>query len=154
MANPIVTFEMENGDIMKAELYPEIAPNTVRNFVSLVNKGYYDGLIFHRVIRGFMIQGGMSGTEPERVARDTTSKGNFHRMVLRMTLHMIRACFPWRVQCIRIPQVPSSLSCMRNLRIWTELTPHSERSQRAWISSTRSQRRRPITATDRWRRRL
>ena len=58
MANPIVTFEMENGDIMKAELYPEIAPNTVRNFVSLVNKGYYDGLIFHRVISGFMIQGG------------------------------------------------------------------------------------------------
>ena len=49
MANPIVTFEMENEDIMKAELYPEIAPNTVRNFVSLVNKGYYDGLIFHRI---------------------------------------------------------------------------------------------------------
>ena len=58
MANPIVTFEMENGDIMKAELYPEIAPNTVNNFVSLVQKGFYDGLIFHRVIRGFMIQGG------------------------------------------------------------------------------------------------
>ena len=58
MANPIVTFEMENGDIIKAELYPEIAPNTVNNFVSLVNSGYYDGLIFHRVIRGFMIQGG------------------------------------------------------------------------------------------------
>lgn len=58
MSNPIVTFEMENGDIIKAELYPEIAPNTVRNFVSLVSKGFYDGLIFHRVIRGFMIQGG------------------------------------------------------------------------------------------------
>ena len=58
MANPVVTFEMENGDIIKAELYPEIAPNTVRNFVSLVGKGFYDGLIFHRVIRGFMIQGG------------------------------------------------------------------------------------------------
>lgn len=58
MANPIVTFEMENGDVMKAELYPEIAPNTVKNFVSLVSKGFYDGLIFHRVIRGFMIQGG------------------------------------------------------------------------------------------------
>ena len=58
MANPIVTFEMENGDIMKAELYPEIAPNTVNNFISLVQKGYYDGLIFHRVIAGFMIQGG------------------------------------------------------------------------------------------------
>lgn len=58
MANPVVTFEMENGDIIKVELYPEIAPNTVRNFVSLVSKGFYDGLIFHRVIRGFMIQGG------------------------------------------------------------------------------------------------
>ena len=56
--NPIVTIEMENGDIMKAELYPEIAPNTVNNFISLVKQGYYDGVIFHRVIRGFMIQGG------------------------------------------------------------------------------------------------
>ena len=58
MANPVVTFEMENGDIMKAELYPEVAPNTVNNFVSLVKKGFYDGLIFHRCIPGFMIQGG------------------------------------------------------------------------------------------------
>ncbi len=58
MANPIVTITMENGDVMKAELYPEIAPNTVNNFISLVKKGYYDGLIFHRVINGFMIQGG------------------------------------------------------------------------------------------------
>ena len=56
--NPIVTFEMENGDVFKAELYPEIAPNTVNNFISLINKGYYNGLIFHRVINGFMIQGG------------------------------------------------------------------------------------------------
>lgn len=55
---PIVTIEMENGDIMKAELYPEIAPNTVNNFISLINKGYYNGIIFHRVIPGFMIQGG------------------------------------------------------------------------------------------------
>lgn len=58
MANPIITFTMENGDVIKAELYPETAPNTVKNFISLVNKGYYNGLIFHRVIRGFMIQGG------------------------------------------------------------------------------------------------
>ena len=58
MKNPIVTIEMENGDIMKAELYPEIAPNTVKNFVDLINRGFYDGLIFHRVIPGFMIQGG------------------------------------------------------------------------------------------------
>lgn len=56
--NPIVTIEMANGDIMKAELYPEIAPNTVNNFISLVKKGYYDGVIFHRIIPGFMIQGG------------------------------------------------------------------------------------------------
>jgi len=58
MSNPIITFEMENGKIFKAELYPEKAPNTVNNFISLVQKGYYDGLIFHRVIAGFMIQGG------------------------------------------------------------------------------------------------
>lgn len=56
--NPVVTFEMANGDVFKAELYPEIAPNTVNNFISLVQKNFYDGIIFHRVIRGFMIQGG------------------------------------------------------------------------------------------------
>ncbi|EEP28605.1 peptidylprolyl isomerase [Shuttleworthella satelles] len=56
--NPIVTIEMEDGSVMKAELYPQIAPNTVNNFISLIQKGYYDGVIFHRVIPGFMIQGG------------------------------------------------------------------------------------------------
>ena len=56
--NPIVTIEMENGGVIKAELYPEVAPNTVANFVNLVQSGFYDGLIFHRVIPGFMIQGG------------------------------------------------------------------------------------------------
>lgn len=56
--NPIVTITMRNGDVMKAELYPEIAPNTVNNFISLINHNFYDGLIFHRVIRGFMLQGG------------------------------------------------------------------------------------------------
>ena len=58
MANPVVTFTMADGSVMKAELYPEVAPNTVNNFISLVKKGFYDGLIFHRVIKGFMIQGG------------------------------------------------------------------------------------------------
>ena len=58
MANPIVTITMRNGDVMKAELYPEIAPNTVNNFISLINKGFYNGLTFHRVIRDFMLQGG------------------------------------------------------------------------------------------------
>ena len=55
MSNPIVTIEMENGDIIKAELYPEVAPNTVNNFISLVKNKFYDGIIFHRVIKGFMI---------------------------------------------------------------------------------------------------
>jgi peptidyl-prolyl cis-trans isomerase B (cyclophilin B) len=58
MSNPVVTIEMESGGLIKAELYPDIAPNTVNNFISLVKKGHYDGLIFHRVIPGFMIQGG------------------------------------------------------------------------------------------------
>lgn len=56
--NPIVTFEMQDGKTFKAELYPDVAPNTVNNFLSLVKKGFYDGVIFHRVIAGFMIQGG------------------------------------------------------------------------------------------------
>lgn len=58
MSNPIITITMQDGSVMKGELYPEIAPNTVNNFISLVKKGYYNGLIFHRVIPGFMIQGG------------------------------------------------------------------------------------------------
>ena len=76
MKNPIVTIEMENGNKMKVELYPDIAPNTVKNFVSLVKKGFYDGVIFHRVIPGFMIQGG----DPEGTGRggsDETIKGEF-----------------------------------------------------------------------------
>ena len=74
--NPIVTITMENGDVMKAELYPEIAPNTVNNFISLINKGFYNGLIFHRVIKGFMLQGG----DPEGTGMggpDYSIKGEF-----------------------------------------------------------------------------
>ncbi|MDF2502928.1 peptidylprolyl isomerase [Clostridium sp.] len=56
--NPIVTIKISNGDIMKAELYPDLAPNTVKNFISLINRGFYNGLIFHRIIPGFVIQGG------------------------------------------------------------------------------------------------
>ena len=58
MANPVVTITMEDGSIIREELYPDMAPNTVRNFISLIQKGFYDGVIFHRVINGFMIQGG------------------------------------------------------------------------------------------------
>ncbi len=73
---PIVTFTMQNGDVMKAELYPEIAPNTVNNFISLINKGFYNGLTFHRVIKGFMLQGG----DPEGTGMggpDYSIKGEF-----------------------------------------------------------------------------
>ena len=80
MANPIVTFEMENGDVIKAELYPEIAPNTVNNFITLVQDGFYNGLIFHRVIRDFMIQEDAL-TEPVWAVLDTQSKVNSHRTV-------------------------------------------------------------------------
>ena len=76
MSNPIVTFEMENGKTIKAELYPEIAPNTVNNFLSLVNKGYYDGLTFHRVIPGFMIQGGGFTADGQHKETDSI-KGEF-----------------------------------------------------------------------------
>ena len=78
--NPIVTIEMENGDIMKAELYPEIAPNTVNNFISLINKGFYDGLIYHRVINGFMIQEDAL-TEMVWEAQAMGSKVSLHRTV-------------------------------------------------------------------------
>ena len=78
--NPIVTITMENGDVIKAELYPESAPITVNNFISLINRHFYDGLIFHRVINGFMIQAAIR-KEPESAAPATPSKENLHRMV-------------------------------------------------------------------------
>ena len=84
MSNPIVTIEMENGDIMKAELYPEIAPNTVNNFISLVKKGFYDGVIFHRVINGFMIQGGDplgNGTGGESIWGDKFDGGTSENLI-------------------------------------------------------------------------
>ena len=98
--NPIVTFEMDNGEIMKAELYPEIAPNTVNNFISLVKKGYYDGLNFHRIIRNFMIQGGCplgTGTGgPGYEIKGEFNSNNFKNDLLHETgvLSMARAGHP------------------------------------------------------------
>ena len=98
--NPVVTFEMEDGGIMKAELYPELAPNTVNNFISLVSKGFYDGLIFHRVIPGFMIQGGdpngngMGG--PNYSIRGEFKANGFDNPILheRGVLSMARSMMP------------------------------------------------------------
>ena len=100
MSNPIVTIEMEDGGVMKAELYPDVAPNTVNNFISLVRSGFYDGLIFHRVIPGFMIQGGdpkgsgMGG--PGYSIRGEFSQNGFENSLLhtRGVLSMARAMNP------------------------------------------------------------
>ena len=101
MTNPIVTIEMENGGVIKAELYPEIAPNTVANFVNLVQSGFYDGVIFHRVIPGFMIQGGdPTGTGaggPGYAIKGEFARNGFRQNNLRHTrgvLSMARSMMP------------------------------------------------------------
>ena len=121
MANPILTITMENGYVMKAELYPEIAPNTVNNFISLVKKGFYDGRIFHRVIPGFMIQGGCpDGTGmggPGYSIKGEFSQNGF--------TNILRAFCPWQELCIPILPEASSLSCTKLLLIWTVPMPLS-----------------------------
>lgn len=98
--NPVVTIEMENGGVIRAELYPEIAPNTVRNFISLIQKGFYDGLIFHRVISGFMIQGGCphgtgTGGPGYRIKGEFTNNGFKNKLShTRGVLSMARASMP------------------------------------------------------------
>ena len=116
--NPVVTIKMQDGGIMTAELYPEVAPNTVNNFISLVKKGFYNGLIFHRVISGFMIQGG----DPEGTGMggpDYTIKGEFAANGFKNELKHDRESFPWRGRSIRIPPAASSSSCMRTAISWT-----------------------------------
>ena len=147
MANPIVTFEMENGDIMKAELYPEIAPNTVNNFISLVQNGFYDGLIFHRVIRGFMIQGGCpDGTGmggPGYTIKGEFSQNGFANDLKHTegVLSMARAMHPdsagsqFFITCYVSAcafSLAGMLACTRIPRIWTELTLHLVRLQKEW----------------------
>ena len=100
--NPIVTITMENGDVMKAELYPEIAPNTVNNFISLINKGFYDGVVFHRIIPGFMIQGG----DPEGTGMGGPGysiKGEFSHNGFKNDLYTLRVFFLWHVQWFLTP---------------------------------------------------
>ena len=100
MSNPIVTIEMEDGGVMKAELYPDVAPNTVNNFVTLVQSGFYDGVIFHRVIPGFMIQGGdpegMGSGGPGYCIKGEFSQNGFQNDLLhqRGVLSMARTMEP------------------------------------------------------------
>ena len=114
MSNPIVTITMENGDVMKAELYPEIAPNTVNNFISLVKKGFYDGLIFHRQAQA-------------PADRTIASRVSFPRTDLRTTSLTPQAFSPWHVPCSRTAQEASSSSCTKPLRTWTAHTLLSEK---------------------------
>ena len=123
--NPIVTITMANGDVMKAELYPEIAPNTVNNFISLVKKGFYDGLIFHRVISGFMIQGGCpDGTGMG--GPGYSIKGEFAQKGINNSLK--------HESVVLSMAKASSSSCTKQPPIWTALTLLSEKSPRAWMS--------------------
>ena len=93
MSNPIVTIELENGQVLTGELYPEKAPNTVNNFISLANSGFYDGLIFHRVIPGFMIQGGcpdgMGTGGPGYSIRGEFSGNGFEKNDIKHTLGVL-----------------------------------------------------------------
>ena len=132
MQNPVITIEMMNGDVIKAELYPEIAPNTVNNFLSLVKNGFYDGLIFHRVIRGFMIQGGCPNGNGMG-GPGYSIKGEFSSNGFPNTLAHTEG-------------VLSFLSCIRLLPIWMVSMQPSERSSRVWMWWIRSRKPGQITA--------
>ena len=122
--NPVVTITMEDGSVMKAELYPEIAPNTVNNFISLINKKFYDGVIFHRVIKGFMLQGGDpkgNGTG----GPGYSIKGEFSHNGMILSMH--REYFPWHVPCSPILPAASSASCTRIILLLTESMRLSEK---------------------------
>ena len=133
MSDPIVTIKMKTGDVIKAELYPEIAPNTVNNFISLIKKGFYNGLTFHRVIYGFMLQGGC----PNGTGTGGISGVNFHATALKTILSTQRVCFPWHVPQYPIQQVHNFLSCTEPHLILTVNMRHSARLLKAWTLSTK-----------------
>ena len=108
--NPIVTLSIKNYGNIEIELYPEVAPNTVNNFLSLVNKGFYNGIIFHRVVTGFMIQGG----DPQGMGIGGPGyqiKGEFSANGFKNDLHHAPGVIQWHVQCIKTLQVHSSVLC-------------------------------------------
>ena len=114
--NPVVNIFMEDGSQMKVELYPDIAPNTVNNFISLVKKGFYDGLIFHRVIKGFMIQGG----DPQGTGMGGPGysiEGEFKMNGFDNNLNHTKELFLWLEHKIRILQAHNFLLCTKILHI-------------------------------------
>lgn len=137
MNNPIVTIEMENGKMITAELYPDIAPQSVRNFISLANSGFYNGLIFHRCIYGFMIQGGC----PDGTSMGGPGyciKGEFAANGVPNDLRHTRGV----LSMARAQDMDSAgsqfSSCTRTRPIWTGSMPPSVWSSTAWTWWTRS----------------
>ncbi len=142
---PIVTFEMENGDIMKAELYPNLAPNTVHNFISLAGSGFYDGLIFHRVIRGFMIQGG----DPEGTGMGGPGyaiKGEFAQNGFENDLKHTAG-----ILSMARSMMPDSAGSQ--FFIMHKDAPHLVKLQKAWTLSIRLRKPQSTTTIVPWRRR-
>ena len=126
--NPIVTIVMNDGDVMKLELYPEVAENTVNNFISLVNKGFYDGLTFHRIISGFMIQGG----DPD----GNGTGGPGYSIPGEFSLNGYDNSLshdPGVISSIRTPPEASFLLCIRKPLILMALMPLLVKLLRAWM---------------------
>ena len=145
MSNPVITITMENGDVMKGELYPEIAPNTVNNFISLANKHFYDGKIFHRVIPGFMIQGGC----PEGTGMGGPGysiKGEFAQNGFANDLKHT----PGVLSMARAMHPDSAGSQLRPPLIWMVLMQPSVRSQKVLMSLTKSPKCQLVSVTDHW----
>ena len=142
MENPIMTLTMADGGKIVCELYPDKAPQSVRNMISLANKGFYDGLIFHRVISGFMIQGGCpkgTGTGGPGYC----IKGEFKLNGVKNNLSHKRGVVSMARAQSRVPPPPtpraaSSSSCTRTANSSMASMPRSARCSRVWMSSTRS----------------
>ena len=132
MANPIVRITMDSGKVIRLELYPETAPITVENFLDLVKKGFYNGLTFHRIISGFMIQGG----DPDGNGMGGPGysiKGEFKSNGVDNPLKHEKGVILWLVPWIPTLPAPSSSLCTKQRLIWMDSMPHSEKSSKAWM---------------------
>ena len=146
MANPTFKITMENGGVIEGELYPDKAPQSVANFIDLASHNYYDGLIFHRVIPGFMIQGGC----PEGTGMGGPGyciKGEFFFNGIKNDLRHKRGVLSMARSSSLTPLAASSLLCMRMPSIWTDSMPLLARSLPAWRWWMPSPRPRPVCRT-------